>query len=391
MTLSILLSCGHPHFLPGRYTVRIATLLIFTTLLCIPFAPARSVESSSSVELAMAADPGTRLQASLSLGCPAGTPISVTVYSASTPALVESFTLTATDSSPADILSSELADRMCEKLRELRENPAGEESVAVELFLAYSGTCQNELRESVYTIAFNLVCTDVSEIHAPSGADPGPAGDGFASPTFEAEAVKAYSPDGPGVAYEWALGRRGRHRLRFAAGIREESVTVPLTSDALALFTDETRIETELEVVPVDISYGYRLLPPDRRIVPTVYLGAGYAFADAEVPSVEGGDFSALLHPDLDALRGSDEDSLTLNAGLSLRFHLRRGGGGKYVYLGARARWYAQRDGEELDEEIFLGFGVPVCKCGRKWRRATVRSGAYPPGVQGEEGVDSGG
>jgi len=382
--------------------VRIATrLLIFSTLLCTPFATARSVEPSPSVELLVATDPGTRLQASLSLGCPAGTPISVTVFSASTPALVEGFTLPTTDSSPVDVVSPELADRMCEKLRELRENPAGEEKVAVKLWLAYSGTCQNVLRESVYTLSFNLVCTDVSEIHAPSGADPGPAGDGFTSPTFEAEAVRAFSPDGAGVAYEWALGMRGRHRLRLAAGIREESVTIPSSQhDGFGLFSanrlgrsfsDPGRIETELEVVPVDVSYGYRLLPPDRRIVPTVYLGAGYAFADAEVPSVEGDDFSEFLHPDLDALRGSDEDGLTLNAGLSVRFHLRGRGGGKFVYLGARARWYAQRDGEEIDEEVFLGFGVPVCKCGRKWRRATVRPGAYPPGVQSGEGVDSGG
>lgn len=385
--------------------MRIATgFLALSTLLCAPFATAQSVEPAPSVALAMATDPGTRLQASLSLGCPPGAsaPISVTVFPASTPVLLESFTLTAADSSPVDVVSPELADRMCQKLREIRGDPAGQEKVAVELWLVYSTTCQEgDLRESFYSISFNLVCTDVSEIHAPSGADPGPAGDGFASPTFETEAVRAFSPDGAGVAYERSLGRRGRHRLRFAAGIREESVTVPSSQpDGLGLFSsnrlgrsfsDPGRIETELEVVPVDVSYGYRLLPPDRHMVPTVYVGAGYAFADAEVPSVEGGGFSELLHPDLDALRGSDEDSLTLNAGLSLRFHLRRGGGGKYVYLGARARWYAKRDGEEIDEEIFLGFGVPMCKCGRKWRRTTVGPGAYPPGVQSEEGVHSGG
>jgi len=323
------------------------------------------------------------LQASFSLGCPTGVDgdLSVAVVPDSEPALVEPFSFSAAASSPARIVSPELADRMCGRLRELPGNEGdipGSKQARVRLRLDYVGQCRGEstVRRSAYLVTFTLLCTDVSKIHAPSGADPGPAGDGFASETVEAEAVAANSPGGAGVAYERSLDASGRHVLRFAAGIREESVTVPasrfdgfglLSADRLGQsFSELTRVDTELEIVPVDISYGYRLRPPGRRIVPTVYVGAGYAFADSEVATVQGGDSSEFLGPALGALGSSDESSFTLHAGLSVRFHLDRYGRGKYLYAGVRSRWYEQRELDETDEEVFVGLGLPVCTGGRR-------------------------
>ena len=357
-------------------------LFVFLTLLWVPLTPATG-ESPSVELLTEAAGP---LQVAISLGCGgrAG-PLQVTVSPESPetePPLFESFTLAATDSSPAEIVSQDLADQMCRVLRQqsaFAGGAPGSKQARVVIELEYSGQCEGESAEraSYYTLAFDLLCTDVSNIHAPSGADPGPAGDGF---TAELEGAKGFSPDGAGVAFQQDFGENARQLMRVSVGIREESVTVPAGDAVLpgqvpgatgrdllpGLFSESFRIETELELIPVDVSYGFRLLPPTARVVPTLYLGAGYAFADVEVPSVEGGELGDLIRPDPDALGGRGEDSFTLHAGVALRFNLgRRNRGGKYVYLGARTRWYAQRDVEETDEEVFVGFGIPTCCGGR--------------------------
>lgn len=355
-------------------------LFVVLILLCTPLAGAD--EGTPSADLVT--DPEGRLQVVFSLGCASGAgPLQVKVSPKSRPPLFNAFVLPATDSTPTEIVSQDLIDRMCAVLRSLEgfagDAPGSKETV-VEIQLEYIGQCQGESaeRESYYTLAFDLVCSDVSEIHAPSGTDPGPAGDGL---TAELELASTSDWDGAGVAFQQDFGEYARQLLRVSMGIREDSVTVPVGgadlvgqarqanhSDRLpGLFTEPVFLETELELLPVDVSYGFRLLPPKARVVPTLYLGAGYVFADVETPSIKGGDFGELLRPDLEVLGGRDEDSFTLNAGFSLRFNLSPGSrGGKYLYLGARTRWYAQRDVEETDEEIFVGFGLPTCNCGHR-------------------------
>lgn len=310
----------------------------------------------------------TELRASFGLACPNGVPgvlTSLEILSADS----EGVQLPLPEDNPSllgdqrglTILPESAVDTMCDRLRETTPEMGFQKPVSLVLEIQWQ--CgEDNFQSYSYPVAFTLICPEgggePSQIHAPSTTDPGPP-----EPSDSLQLSLVRGSIGVDGAYEASFGRRGRHLWQVSAGIREDTVTVPLTSDALALFTDETRIETELEIVPVDVSYGFRLLPPDRRVVPTLYVGAGYAFVDLEAPTFKGGELADLLRPDPDALMGLDEDSFTLNAGFSLRFDLRHGEGGPYVYLGARTRWFAQRDAQETDEEVFLGFGLPVCNC----------------------------
>lgn len=369
-----------------RNPLRLCVLstVLCTGLLCTPLARAQDADPRLGVRLLTAAAPTEELQANFYLDCPTGVDeaLTVSVSPDSEPVLLESFSLSAEPSKTVDVISPQLADDMCGRLRErpgYEGEIPGSKEARIRLRLDYSGQCRGEVsrRQSAYLLTFTLLCTDVSKIHAPSGADPGPAGDGFAPQSLEMEAVSIDGLDGGGVGYQQGFGDRARHLLRVAAGIREISPTLSVgtvgllgaagpSGAASSAGFDIVPLEAEVQLIPVDVSYGFHLVPPDRRVVPTLYAGVGWTFSEVESPDFEGREAEVFAQTLRAPFAGFEDDGFTLHAGFSLRFHLDRYGRGKYLYAGVRSRWYERRELDETDEEVFFGLGLPVCPGGKR-------------------------
>lgn len=307
----------------------------------------------------------TDLELGFDAVCPDGKPGAVTQIHFSP--VAPSSLFAPFDASPEKGLLSPVGFRvreLCEAVKDKTQD--------VEVGTKVTVRCSDGDRSADYGLFFELFCDGgAAEIHAPSGGDPGPYG------VIEMEGT--YGSVGASVGYLRQLGASGRHSLRLSMGVRELSRTLPVGSRPQEPFPEEppssaaTPLEADFQVVPLDLTYGCNLLAPDHRVVPSVFAGAGWAFARLEGPHLETDSLVDVtgqdLLPDRDPLEGFAEDGLSLNAGLRLQVRLggqSSYGKGKYLYFGARTHWYAGRDDDRAETEVFFGLGLPVCLGGRR-------------------------
>lgn len=109
-------------------------------------------------------------------------------------------------------------------------------------------------------------------------------------------------------------------------------------------------------IVPLDISLmGY--INPDSRAVFTAYGGIGYAFQDADVDvncNVLPDPVDDLCRADKGARESHTDDSFTLHAGVGAKIDVTES---FYLRPDARVRWFEDREDNEMDWEVSLGFG----------------------------------
>lgn len=208
-----------------------------------------------------------------------------------------------------------------------------------------------------YGVKLDIVCGgDVEELHGPSttgGGEP-------PEEQLRIELAQLDGQSGGSLSALFGLGECGQQAVEVSLGLQGISGSVETTTDVplagrasreLSLFPARAGAppaaggRLDLDLALVDVSYVRFLRSQTRRLVPEIALGVGWAFVDAEGP--EPG-------------RGLGDDSLTLNAAFRLRFNLDRYGG-KYLYFGARSRWFEAREEDEVETQgvIGLGFGLP--------------------------------
>ena len=103
-----------------------------------------------------------------------------------------------------------------------------------------------------------------------------------------------------------------------------------------------TNVDIDLINVDLDVVF---FANPDSRAVFTVFGGLGWSNTDITVTDLT-----------TKARFSDDSDSLTVNAGIGGRFFV---GSGERVYLrlDGRARWFEDRDDDEVDFEATFGVG----------------------------------
>lgn len=253
----------------------------------------------------------------------------------------------------------------------------------VESHLRLEGTCSDGSRLSGdQKLSFDLFCDGLeAKVKTPTTT----VGDG--PPQADLQLFSEFSArrifPGPGelddgwggeVALRIALGPETRNWLRLALGRSDLSGEVPLVPASFILPIGTAgeilgrRLDVDLDVTTLDAVFGRDLVPSDRKVVPNVFAGVGYAWLEAEGETREGevilaGESAGGVEGSPivigDSLRDLDDGGLTAVAGLALRLALTER---CYLDLGARERWFEAREDDDLDTEVFFRVGVPIRK-----------------------------
>ncbi len=105
--------------------------------------------------------------------------------------------------------------------------------------------------------------------------------------------------------------------------------------------------DVDVDWVVADFSFVWNIRP-NKKFVPTLYAGPGYAFGSADIdrPSGSGSLF--------DGLEDLDDDSFTFHGGIGCKWDL---GDSFYLRLDGRLRFFENREDDETDSEITFGVG----------------------------------
>lgn len=253
----------------------------------------------------------------------------------------------------------------------------GDRRFRVESLLRLEAECEDgSLVHGMQGLDFDLYCEGFeAEVKTPTttvGSEP-PAID---LQLFAETAVRRIFPDpdalddgwGGEVALRMTLGPEARNWLRLALGRNDLSGEVALVPRDLVLprgLFDEIfgrTLEVDLDVTTLDVIFGRDLVDPDRKVVPAVFAGVGYAWVEAEGETREGDvvvppSFPELPVPIGDSLGDLDEGGFSAVAGLALRLAL---ADRCYLELGAQERWLEGRSDDAFDTEVFFRIGVPI-------------------------------